>query len=129
MNYEIAKECTILSDEEKITFPEVVRRLQMAEIELYYADLLSLDKTYYSKNESYRVVCSIKSKREVATAFNMDGIVDAIRQSQTGKIRYQQFLKEVMDCGVVSYMVFINGRKAIYFGRNGEQHIEKFPGT
>jgi hypothetical protein len=32
-----------------------------------------------------------------------------------------------MNSGVISYMVFITGRKAVYFGRCGEQHVEEFP--
>lgn len=124
---DVVRECTRLSDEEKINFPEIVRRLVDAGIELYYADLLSENKVYYAQNEAFKVDSSIKAKREVAYSFDAKGIIDAIRQSQAGSIRYQEFLRRILNCGVISYMVFINGRKAIYFGRNGEQHIEEFP--
>jgi hypothetical protein len=32
-----------------------------------------------------------------------------------------------MAAGTASYSVYLNGRKAIYFGRNGDFHVEPFP--
>jgi hypothetical protein len=32
-----------------------------------------------------------------------------------------------MEAGCSHYEVFISGKKAIYFGRDGSQHIELFP--
>ena len=36
-------------------------------------------------------------------------------------------LRRVMAAGTTSYSVYLNGRKAIYFGRNGDFHVEPFP--
>lgn len=126
MNYEIANECATLSDQEKITFPEIVQRLMKADIELYYADLLQSNKTFYSGDTTHTVKC-LKKHDKVSPSFNLDGVVKAIKQIQFGEIKYQEFVKKIMDSGILCYMVFITGRKAIYFGRNGEQHIEHFP--
>ena len=129
MNHTVAKECavlTALSDEEKITFPEVVRRLAEAGVELYYTDLLTPSKTYYAGNTTYTVDCSLQSK-EVADIFKSEAVIRAIRQIQSGQIQYQEFIKNIMTSGVVCYIVFIKGRKAIYFGKHGEQHVEEFP--
>lgn len=127
MNYEVAQECTYLSDKEQITFPEAVRRLYEAGIESYYADLLMENKTFYEGNEAFVVESKDKSSKTIAKIFNGEKVQQAIRQIQTGKIKYQKFLHEIMDAGVISYSVFIHGKKAIYFGRNGEMHIEEFP--
>jgi uncharacterized protein YbcV (DUF1398 family) len=126
MNIEIAKECTILSDEGKISFPTVVQRLSEGGIELYYADLLSSNKTFYAGNSTYKIDCSSPVKEEVGEDFNKEGVIKAIRDIQKNQIKYQTFIERIMDSGVVCYMVFIKGRKAIYFGRKGEQHIEDF---
>jgi len=125
MNFTIAKECTILSDEEKITFPEVVSCLHKAGIESYYADLLMPNKTFYFENTAFTINCSLSTKK-VADFFNPQGIAAAIREIQTGQIKYQEFIRKIMDAGVISYMVFIKGQKTIYFGRKGEQHAEEF---
>jgi uncharacterized protein YbcV (DUF1398 family) len=127
MNYEVAKECTLLSDEEKITFPQVVRRLMEAGIESYYTDLLSSNKTYYAENTAYTVDCTLNQKSKVADSFNQEGVAKTIKQIQSGEIQYQEFMRKIMEFGTISYMVFIKGRKAIYFGRRGEMHIEEFP--
>jgi uncharacterized protein YbcV (DUF1398 family) len=126
MNHEVAKECTHLSDEEKITFPEIIHRLSEAGIELYYTDLLAPSKTYYANDTSYTLDCSFQSKK-VADIFNFEGVIDAIRQIQSGQIQYQELIRKLMDSGVICYIVFIKGRKVIYFGRRGEYHVEEFP--
>ncbi|HEY5259022.1 MAG TPA: DUF1398 family protein [Rhabdochlamydiaceae bacterium] len=126
MNFEVAKECTHLSDEEKITFPEVVRRLHEAGIESYYADLLSSTRTFYAKSIAHTVNSLENHDNKAADAFNAEEVVNAIRHIQAGKIQYREFVKKIMDAGVISYMVFIDGHKAIYFGRRGDFHIEEF---
>lgn len=127
MDFAVCKECTLLADQEKIPFPEIVQRLLAAGIELYYADLLAVNKTYYSKSSAFTLACLETAKHEIADEFLIGEVKDAIKQSQAGKIKYQEFLKKVKAAGVISYMVFLKGRKAIYFGRKGEQHIEEFP--
>jgi uncharacterized protein YbcV (DUF1398 family) len=52
--------------------------------------------------------------------------VRAIQQRQIG---YAEFLRRIMAAGCASYEVFIGGRQAIYFGRDGDHHIEPFPGS
>ncbi len=126
MNREVVNECNVLSEGEQISFPEVLGRLVGAGVESYYADLLSSTKTYYSKNSAYTLGCS-NPGHAVADVFNANGVVLAIRQSQRGEIKYHAFLRKVMDAGVLSYSVFIQGAKVIYFGRKGEQHVEEFP--
>lgn len=125
MDYDVANECTTLSDQEKITFPEVVRRLMDAGIELYYADLLHGSKTYYAGNRAHQIDC-LKKYEKAADSFNQLALIRAIKQIQSGEIKYQEFIRKIMDAGVICYLVFVKGRKAIYFGRNGEQHIEEF---
>lgn len=127
MDYEAVKACAQLSEQEKIAFPEVVRLLNEAGIDLYYADLLVPSNTFYSHDEAYVVPCSISSKKELGLKFNAENVEKAIRLAQFGQIKYQEFLRLIMSAGVIAYYVFIKGRKAVYFGRLGEQHIEPFP--
>lgn len=127
MNYESIKECTVLSEQEKIPFLEVVSRLNANGIDVYYADLLTLTKTYYSENNAFSIPFEVKAEKIVKEEFSSEKIIQAIRLSQSGKIKYQEFLRLAMEAGVISYFVFIKGRKAIYLGRKGEQHVENFP--
>lgn len=127
MHREVAKECLFLSEKEQITFPEVVARLHQAGIESYQANLLAGNTIFYQGNESFIVPLNIQAGPKVAHGFTADKVVQAIRAIQAGKIKYQEFLKEIMDAGVIYYAVYITGRKAVYVGRNGEQHVENFP--
>lgn len=127
MNTKIVEECSRLSDEEKSTFPEIVTRLLEAGVELYNVDFLTPCKTFYGKNVAHSIPSDLKSKKEVAATFNAPEIVRAIRQSQAGEIKYQEFKRKVMDAGVIGYIAFLTGRKVVYYGRNGDQHVEHFP--
>ena len=127
MNIEIAEECSRLSDKDKITFPEVVARLAQSGIESYAANLLVPNKIYFAGNESHSIPLKLKGERKVANVFKQEGVVEALRAIQGGKIGYPEFLKRIMDAGVISYLVFIKGRMAMYLGRKGEQYIERFP--
>jgi uncharacterized protein YbcV (DUF1398 family) len=127
MNIQIAEECAKLSAEEKITFLEVVARLDKAGIESYAANMLVPNIIYYAGNKTHEVPLTIKAELVVGVIFNQDNIVQALRSIQANKIGYQEFLKRVMNAGVIFYLVFIKGRKAIYFGRNGEEYTEQFP--
>ena len=52
----VMQECTDASDQERISFPEVVMKLAQAGIERYHADLLRAEKIYYlPSGESHRV--------------------------------------------------------------------------
>ena len=126
MKFKIAEECSQLSDNEQITFPEVVKRLMDAGIDSYYVDLVAHTKIFYADNQSY----SVKGQHHpapIADNFSAQDVVAAIRQIQQGAIKYQTFLKKIMEAGTLSYHVFIKGRKAMYLGKKGEMHIEEFP--
>ena len=47
---------------------------------------------------------------------------DAIKGIQAAQFGYAEFLRRIMRAGVVYYDVFINGRRAIYTGRDGDFH-------
>lgn len=127
MDYEVVKECTVLSDEGKITFPQVIRRLLETGVERYYADLVHPSKTYYDKHSAYTVESSHKHGKKVSDSFQVQGVISAIRQIQSGEILYGEFIRKIMESGVAFYIVFLKGRKVIYFGKLGEQHVEEFP--
>ena len=127
MDQEVIEQCVHLAEEGKITFPEVVRKLLGAGIELYYVDFLSSRATYYGKNDTYTIDCSYTSKAEVAQNFDKEKVVGGIRQIQSGQIDYQEFVRRMKEAGVITYLAFIQGGKVAYFGRKGEQHVEEFP--
>jgi uncharacterized protein YbcV (DUF1398 family) len=63
----------------------------------------------------------------IAAEFDNAGLVAAIRGAQADTVRYPEFVKRSTSAGVIGYWAFLTGRRVIYFGRKGEQHIEEFP--
>lgn len=43
-------------------------------------------------------------------------------------MRDSEFVKRATAEGVLRYWAFLAGRQVVYFGRKGEQHVERFPG-
>lgn len=127
MKKNIAEECAKLSAEEKITFSEVVQKLNEAGIEGYIANLLSSTKTFFLGAETYNLPISIHHPSNIPPTLDKPRVVQAIRKIQSGEIKYQQFLTDIMQAGSAFYIVFIQGKKVVYYGRHGDCHIEHFP--
>lgn len=124
---EVMQECTDASDQERVTFPEVVRKLAQAGVERYHADLLRAEKIYYlPSGESHRVQ-ALDVQTNPATAFTASGVEAAIRAIQLQTIQYREFCNRIARAGCVGYMVSLAGRRAVYYGRTGESHVELFP--
>ncbi len=122
-------ECTKASDEERVTFPDVVMKLIGAGVERYHADLLRSEKIYYLPNgESEAVLCDAIGVVP-PPEFSAQGVDDAVRAIQAGKIQYRAFCERVMAAGCVGYFVSMAGKRAIYYGRTGDSHVEWFPGA
>lgn len=64
---------------------------------------------------------------EILRAFNVEGVISAIRGAQNDKVIYPEFLRLTIYAGCIGYIVWITGKQVSYFGRQGELHIEHFP--
>ena len=129
LSTQVLTECESLAHAGKITFPEAVARLAQAGVERYCADLVKLEKFYYSADgQSAVVTMPLAGAPAIAQDWSLNNVRAALRDIQKGEIQYPEFLKRIMSAGVVYYDVFINGRKVIYTGRNGDFHVENFPG-
>lgn len=123
----VARECKELSLNGKITFPEVVRRLQDAGVERYHTDLARDETTFYMPNGDSHVLSHDGPREGIGEKFDSSDVEASIRAIQKGEINYVEFLTRIMAAGSVGYFVQIAGRRALYFGRNGETHLEPFP--
>src|SRR5579875_304514 len=125
MDHAVLEECTRLAFENRMTFPETVKRLAAIGVERYHADLSRLEKTYYGiSGEIAQEQLPLSNPSAIGGQFSESGVVDALRAIQANKIDYGEFLRRIMEAGTVSYDVFLEGRKAIYTGRKGEFYVE-----
>jgi len=127
MKTKIIKECTSQSLAEQITFPEVVMKLAEAGVERYIADLVGKKKYSFGKQGETHTGELNFNRVNIPKQLDSAAVEQAIKDIQQGKIKYQTFLRRIMEAGCSHYEVFICGRKAIYFGRDGSQHVEEFP--
>jgi uncharacterized protein YbcV (DUF1398 family) len=128
MNSEAITECMRLSFRDT-PFPVVVEKLAGAGVTAYTADLIALRKTYYDAGvRSADEPIPLADGPAVGGNFDPDAVEASVRAIQQKKIGYAEFLRQIMGAGCARYSVFILGRKAMYFGRNGEFYTEPFPG-
>jgi uncharacterized protein YbcV (DUF1398 family) len=129
MDIKTINECFMLSLAGKITFPEAVKKLADIDTERYIIDLVGLKKLYYGTNNQTYIGSFEFEAGKVKEIFNQEEIKKTISDIQQNKINYQTFLHRIIAAGCSHYEVFITGKKAIYFGRDGTHHIELFPST
>ena len=124
---QVIRECASGALTGAISFPEIVGRLMDIRVERYHADYSRQEITYYFPNGDSLVVATPHGVHPTAPEFSQSRVQEAIGQSQRSEHSYLDFIRKTMAAGCVGYFVQITGRQALYFGRNGECHIEQFP--
>jgi uncharacterized protein YbcV (DUF1398 family) len=121
--------CSTGSLDGSMTFPHVVAQLAAVGCEQYHADFRRQEKTYYLPDGQSEVVVLPVAGTAIPAVFSDHALVAALRAIQARKITYGEFLRRIMASGCVGYFVNIAGKRAIYFGRNGESYLEVFPAS
>lgn len=113
-----------------VSFPEAVRALRSADVEYYHVDYANLRKRFYG-NDGAVVTSPIRFEGlpDVAAEFDAAGLEAAILDSQRHGQSYRDFSRRAMAAGVQGYFAFLRGKRVTYLGRQGDQHIEWFPGA
>jgi uncharacterized protein YbcV (DUF1398 family) len=110
------------------TFPEIVQQLAAVGVERYHADYTRLEKTFYFADGESIVTTIPHEPQRIGDEFSVAEIEAAVRQSQRSEHTYPEFVRKTIAAGCVGYWVHLSGRHAVYFGRKGEAHVERFPG-
>ena len=127
MSKQVIHELATATQQGRMTFPQVVKGLLEVGVESYLVDFAAKQKTHYLADGTAHAVPMILDPGSIAEGFNGADLVVAIRGAQADTVRYPEFVKRSTAAGVIGYWAFLTGKRAIYFGRKGEQHIEEFP--
>jgi uncharacterized protein YbcV (DUF1398 family) len=127
MSKQVIHELAIATQQGKMTFPQVVKGLLEAGVESYLVDFAAKQKTHYLTDGTTLTVPMILEPGPIAENFSGAGLMAAIRGAQADTVRYPEFVKRSTAAGIIGYWAFLSGKRVIYFGRQGEQHIEEFP--
>ena len=125
MKTELMQRALRMSEAGELRFPEVIGILHEADVESYQVDFLRGDDTFYLPDGRTHVEAIHVGV--VAADFSRDGVVEAIRGAQADRIRYPEFVRQILEAGVAAYRVHLTGKRAVYVGRKGEMHVEEFP--
>jgi uncharacterized protein YbcV (DUF1398 family) len=113
-----------------ISFPEVVAQLLATGGEYYHVDYIGLKKTFYSASGDMVVTpINYEGLPPVAADFNIAALRADILDSQRNHQPFRDFTRCAMEAGTQGYFAFLRGKRVTYFGRQGDQHTEWFPGT
>jgi uncharacterized protein YbcV (DUF1398 family) len=128
MDNAVLHDCLTQAFAGRMTFPETVGRMLETGVDRYDADLTRMEKMHYPADGStHAEVIPLSDAPAVPPEFSSEAVQAAITAIQRREIDYPEFLRRIMAAGTASYSVYLNGRKAIYFGRNGDFHVEPFP--
>ena len=130
MNTEIIVETARKTLAGTIAFPEVVSQLLAAGVEYYHVDYVGLRTTFYGADGNIVVTpIYFEGLPPIATEFSAKDLRANILDSQRHGQKFRDFTRRAMENGVQGYFAFLRGKRVTYFGRQGDQHTEWFPGA
>lgn len=110
-----------------LSFPEVVGMLQGIGVACYHVDFLRAEKTSYLRNGESHVEPMPMPAQPIVQEFSAAGVAAAVRASQTEGLPFPEFLVRARQSGCIGYFAYLDGRRVIYAGRGGDEHVEHFP--
>jgi len=113
-----------------ISFPDAVKSLLASGVEYYHVDYVLRRTTFYSAAGEVTVTpIDLEGLPPVATFLDAAALRANIPDSQKNDQKFRDFSFRAMTCGVHAYYAFLRGQRVTYLGRNGDQHVEWFPGA
>ena len=130
MNTELVKQASEATLAGTKSFPEIVAMLLEAGVEYYHVDYVGFRKTFYSvSGEAMVTTINYEGLPPVAENFDVAALRADILDSQRNSQKYRDFTRRAMQAGVQGYFAFLRGKRVTYLGRQGDEHIEWFPGA
>ncbi len=128
---EVARACLAAAESDTANFPEIVGALITAGFESYAVDLRRATATYYLPSGDSLELPTHKAGTAIAPTLDAGRLTAAIReaQQQAPGYTYRGFCEKAAAAGCAGYIVSFPGRRAVYFARTAETHVELFPGS
>lgn len=125
----VAEACIAGAYNGTMTFPQIVGTLIESGFESYMVDFRRAIAIYYTPDGESVELTTHKIANNVAAQFDAAAIQTAIKEAQqlVAGYTYRSFCEKVSAAGCAGYIVSFSGRRAVYFGRTAETHVEVFP--
>jgi uncharacterized protein YbcV (DUF1398 family) len=96
----------------------------------YAVDYATGSFTFYSDSGAAVLApISFEKLPSISEAFDAAALKAAILDSQQHGQKFRAFCERAMQAGVQGYIAYLRGKRVAYFGRQGDQHTEWFPGA
>jgi uncharacterized protein YbcV (DUF1398 family) len=129
MNQPIIPELIRKALAEENTFREILETLEKEGVESYHVGFLRNEfRCYATSGESF-VTSAPLHRNGVAAEFSAEKLERINQRVQAGPAWYPDFVKEGAAAGCAYYIVYLHGKKVRYFGRDGGEHVQHFPGS
>jgi uncharacterized protein YbcV (DUF1398 family) len=129
MNKAVIQELIDKALARKNTFPEILATLGKEGVESYHVDFQRNEYRYYAKSGEPFVTEVALVHDGVVADFSAEKLESINKKVQSGQAAYPDFVREGTAAGCAYYIVYLNGKKVRYFGRDGEEYIQYFPGS
>tara|TARA_R110000787_G_scaffold187146_7_gene299064 strand:+ start:8305 stop:8712 length:408 start_codon:yes stop_codon:yes gene_type:complete len=111
-------------------FPQIVGKLIAEGVEYYHVDYAAKSFTFYSESgSSITAPLPFEGLPLVSEDFDSKALKAAVLDSQLNSQKFRAFCERAIRAGVQGYFAFLRGKRVIYLGRQGDQHVEWFPGS
>ena len=126
---EVATACLRGAENNTMAFPGIVQALGSAGFESYAVDFRRRTAIYYLASGDNVELPTTLEHSAVAADFDTKALQAAIKeaQQQVRGYTYRGFCQTATAAGCAGYVVSLPGRRAVYFGRTAETHVEHFP--
>jgi uncharacterized protein YbcV (DUF1398 family) len=108
------------------TYPELVEGMINIGIQSYTVDVAT-GTTIYRVADGEFAIKEGNAERTIASAFDNDATVQAIKDSQAGKITYPEFMDAIAASGVRFYEATLIGTKRVTYIGAGGYYEENIP--
>jgi uncharacterized protein YbcV (DUF1398 family) len=111
-------------------FPDIVGKLMAEGVEYYCVDYALLQFRFYgAEGGVVTVPLLLGALQDIAPEFDAPALKVAILDSQQNDQKFSDFSRRAVAAGVAGYVAFLRGQRVTYMGRQGDQHVEWFPGA
>ncbi|MGA8406530.1 MAG: DUF1398 family protein [Candidatus Acidiferrales bacterium] len=112
-----------------ISFPEILQSLAKERVESYHVDFLRNEYRYYATGGESFVTEVALAHGGVGREFSAKKLESINKRVQARQASYADFVREGTAAGCAYYIVYLQGKKVRYFGRDGDEYIQYFPGS
>lgn len=118
---------TIEKQSEGKPYPVYVKNLKDIGVILYVLTVSNHDRKFFTEEDELLLKGS-SPVIKCADSFQIDEVRNAVKRTQQGETDYPQFLKEIANAGVHTYIADFNAMQVIYKGKDEDgEYAEPIP--